>query len=422
MARLVRDNRLETRTARLNLKLRLKPYFRSLDPGLALGYFRGRTGGTWIARKYVGAEKYTTHRLGIADDKADRDGVKVLSYADAIIAARAWWTSPANAERDQPAAYTVADALNDYVQHLRSKGSRGIDGTVGKIEAHVRPALGGMLVRELTTRAVADFQAQLAVRPRLTRNRKPLTNALTGDREESRARRATANRTMAVLKAALNLAYREGRAATDDAWRRVRPFPNTSAARVRYLTPSQITQLDAHLSDDFRDLFHGALVTGARYQELASLRVADVDLENGTVLFRETKNGKPRHAYLPDEGRRVFMRVTKSREPHEHVFLRSNGSRWKQSDQARPMLNGCKRAGVSPAVSFHDLRHTFGALLAQRGVPMRVIAEALGHSDTRITEKHYAHLSPSYVAAAIRGAFPTLLPDIEQQERKQSLR
>jgi integrase len=43
-----------------------------------------------------------------------------------------------------------------------------------------------------------------------------------------------------------------------------------------------------------------------------------------------------------------------------------------------------------------------------RGVPMGVIAAQLGHQDTRMTEKHYAHLSPSYVADTIRAHFPTL--------------
>jgi len=37
-----------------------------------------------------------------------------------------------------------------------------------------------------------------------------------------------------------------------------------------------------------------------------------------------------------------------------------------------------------------------------------VIAEQLGHADTRMTEKHYAHLAPSYVADTIRAHFPTL--------------
>ena len=43
-----------------------------------------------------------------------------------------------------------------------------------------------------------------------------------------------------------------------------------------------------------------------------------------------------------------------------------------------------------------------------RGVPMGVIAAQLGHADTRMTEKHYAHLAPSYVADTIRAHFPTL--------------
>jgi hypothetical protein len=43
-----------------------------------------------------------------------------------------------------------------------------------------------------------------------------------------------------------------------------------------------------------------------------------------------------------------------------------------------------------------------------RVVPMAVIARQLGHSDTRMTERHYAHLAPIYVADTIRANFPRL--------------
>ena len=43
-----------------------------------------------------------------------------------------------------------------------------------------------------------------------------------------------------------------------------------------------------------------------------------------------------------------------------------------------------------------------------QGVPLEVIARQLGHADTRMTEKHYAHLAPNYVADTIRGSFPRL--------------
>jgi hypothetical protein len=50
------------------------------------------------------------------------------------------------------------------------------------------------------------------------------------------------------------------------------------------------------------------------------------------------------------------------------------------------------------------------SILAMRGVPMAVIARQLGHADTRMTERHYAHLAPNYVADTIRAGFPRLTP------------
>jgi integrase len=44
----------------------------------------------------------------------------------------------------------------------------------------------------------------------------------------------------------------------------------------------------------------------------------------------------------------------------------------------------------------------------QAGAPLPVIAANLGHADTRMTERHYAHLLPSHVAQVIRAAMPRL--------------
>ena len=59
-------------------------------------------------------------------------------------------------------------------------------------------------------------------------------------------------------------------------------------------------------------------------------------------------------------------------------------------------------------VTFHALRHTHASHLAMKGVGLGVIAAQLGHADTRMTERHYSHLAPSYVANTIRAHFPTL--------------
>jgi hypothetical protein len=42
------------------------------------------------------------------------------------------------------------------------------------------------------------------------------------------------------------------------------------------------------------------------------------------------------------------------------------------------------------------------------GVPLAVVAESMGHADERITRKHYAHLSPSYVRDTVRAGLGRL--------------
>ena len=45
---------------------------------------------------------------------------------------------------------------------------------------------------------------------------------------------------------------------------------------------------------------------------------------------------------------------------------------------------------------------------------MGVIAAQLGHSDTRMTEKHYAHPAPNYVADTVRAALPPLGVSVDE--------
>jgi integrase len=158
----------------------------------------------------------------------------------------------------------------------------------------------------------------------------------------------------------------------------------------------------------FRNLVRAALLTGCRYSELTKMHAADFSADAGVVTVRENKAGKPRHVVLAEEGQRLFAGLTAGKLGNEAIFIRHDGGVWGKSHQLRPMLAACQRAKIRPAVSFHVLRHTHGSTLAMRGVPMGVIAEQLGHADTRMTEKHYAHLAPSYVADTIRAHFPML--------------
>jgi integrase len=226
--------------------------------------------------------------------------------------------------------------------------------------------------------------------------------------EAIRRRRSTANRVLTILKAALNHAHREGRCASDDAWRTVRAFREADAARLRYLSDNEARRLTNACPEDFRALVTAALLTGCRYGELAAMTGEDFNPDAGTVRVRTSKGGKPRHVVLTHEGRDFIAALTAGQAGDARLFLRRNGKPWAKSEQQRPLAAACVAARIEPAVNFHGLRHTYASRLAMRSVPFAVIAAQLGHSDTRMVERYYGHLSPSYIADTVRDAFGSL--------------
>jgi integrase len=177
---------------------------------------------------------------------------------------------------------------------------------------------------------------------------------------------------------------------------------------IHYLSDAETRRLVNATQGRFRDLVRGALVTGCRYGELTRMRVSDFNASAGTVTVRLSKSGKPRHVVLADEGQSLFEQLTAGRAPQDLIFRRHDGVAWGASHQQRPLEQASRVAKLYPLATFHILRHTYASSLAMKGVPMGVIAAQLGHSDTRMTEKHYAHLSPSYVSDTIRAALPAL--------------
>jgi integrase len=109
---------------------------------------------------------------------------------------------------------------------------------------------------------------------------------------------------------------------------------------------------------------------------------------------------------LTDDGVTFFDWICIDRLGSEPMFLKANGSPWRKSHQVRPMAEACRRAEIDPPINCHALRHTWASLATMNGVPLLIVAKNLGHSDTRIVEKHYGHQAPSYVADAIRAGAP----------------
>ena len=102
MARSAQDAELESREARSRLAPRREPYWRSLDTGCHLGYYKGEDLGVWIARLSRGKGRDTEERVGLADDFADADGIAVMDFKQARAAARNWFAVQAIEEAGLP--------------------------------------------------------------------------------------------------------------------------------------------------------------------------------------------------------------------------------------------------------------------------------------------------------------------------------
>jgi integrase len=406
MPRKVRDANLETRTARSRLKVAHKPYFRLIEPGLHLGYRKLAHGpGTWISRRYSGEGAYTAENLRtpdggiiVADDYADADGERVLNFTQAQQRVRG--------PRVAAGAYTVGAALDDYMRYLASDGrsERAIQDARYRADALILPHLGTVKVAQLTSDRLRRWRDELvSVGPRLRTRAGEEQKHRDGDK---RASRASANRTWTTLRAALNHAFSEGKTDTDSAWRKVKPFKGVDVARVRYLTVAEAKRLINASDAEFRPLVQAALHTGCRYGELQALEARDFNPDAGTLAIRQSKTGKPRHVVLSEEGQQLFAALAAGRSGHALMLRKDDGQPWGQGHQVRPIQEACERAKITPSINFHALRHTWASNAVMNGMPLMVVAKNLGHTDTRMVEKHYGHLAPSYVADAVRKSAP----------------
>src|SRR3954447_12900264 len=89
MARKVSFSALESRSARLRLKVRRRPYSGpSLARGVVLLYRRNKTNGTWVLKASDGRGAYWTKAIALADDFEDSDDKSVLTFYEAQDAAK----------------------------------------------------------------------------------------------------------------------------------------------------------------------------------------------------------------------------------------------------------------------------------------------------------------------------------------------
>ena len=262
MPRTVREKRLDSPAARAKLKHSGKPYWRAIDTGLHLGYRKGLNGGRWVCRRYLGAGQYEVATVAIADDHSPADGASILDFFQAQRKAR---DVAALAKVPAKTVFTIAAAMDAYFERLEHEGSKSPADAKRRTRRHILPTLGDVPVAALTRDKLSQWLTGMAGKGADGHS----------SQDAIRANRASANRVLTILRAALNQAFRDGKAASDIPWRTVKPFHGVDAPRLRYFTKDEVTRLINSAQGSFRDLVKAALFTGCRYGELGRLRAGD---------------------------------------------------------------------------------------------------------------------------------------------------
>lgn len=419
MPKSVQHAKLESRSARSRFKRGRQGHFQSLAPNIHVGYqiWKGDPAGRWLLRRYLGGgNRYTIMTIGTADDALPADGRDVLDYEQARAKALAMIATPGRGKRHR---LSIRQALQNYTEFKNSTGKK-VD---GRGAVHILPVLGDMIVSELEPQHLRKWLSDLAHSAAQTRPKKNKPQYQTAPKtdEDKRRRQSSANRVLTILKAALNYAYAEGHVNDCAAWgKRLAPFAGVEEARIRYLTVAEARRLINACDIDFRALVHAALETGCRYGELTRLEVQDFNPDAGTLIIRKSKSGKARHVILTHQGAAFFQQHCSGRAGSELMFVHADGTGWKPSEQARPMDAANAHARLKPPITFHGLRHSWASLAVMGDVPLMVIAKNLGHTDTRMVEKFYGHLAPSFISDTIRAGGPKY--NIPQDKTVRSMR
>ena len=199
--------------------------------------------------------------------------------------------------------------------------------------------------------------------------------------------------------------------------------PKVANERHAYLTEEQATAVLNDLRGSGKrgtggrrgsvDAWGQALLSlhcGLRAGEILDLTWRNVDIKNRIGIVTDTKNkGLSRKFYISPQVAEMFaerLEISPFTKPGDYIFPSRKGER---VGEMGDVFTRCfKRLGINKGdedsrskIVFHSFRHTFATWLAQKGVPMSVIAELMGHDVTKTTERYIQYAPKTMIKDAI---------------------
>ncbi|MCS3676231.1 integrase [Salinibacter ruber] len=309
---------------------------------------------------------------------------------------------------------TVEDAIGQFLDSKRRDGLQEstLDGYEYKLNNFARHTPVGAMMRDVQPDHVHSY-----VHARVNE----------GQSNESTPSNATKRSRHRHVKAFFSWA--EENELVDESPVEEVPKPRKEEKEKAFLKPEDVEKLlrtiDAHrkMKEDepgptprdtwLKQMVRVAVGTGLRRGELLNLRWGDIDLDSGRLVVRNrdnftAKNGNERTVPLRGDALDTVREMHEARTPldNEPVFVDANDDVPKPDRVSKRFKFYVRKAKLSDReeLSFHSCRHTTGSWLSMQGVPLRIISEILGHSNTQVTEM-YSHLSPEAMNQAMEETF-----------------
>lgn len=259
------------------------------------------------------------------------------------------------------------------------------EGYESAMRVHLVPALGKIQLRDISVADIENWKIE---------------------KDEDGVHPRTFNKVLTVLGTCLNAAVSQKKIAENVAKEVKRMKENHH--EMKFLDHDQVRAI-LERACEIKPLLATAVGTGARQGELLGLKWGDVDLENHTIrisrsyrkgAYTEPKSDYARRTILVPAELCDLLRPLQG-EKDEPCFPR-NGKPWPPSTLLRghfyPLLD---ELGI-PRVRWHDLRHTYAALMIGLKCSLKWLQVQMGHSSIMVTLDCYGHLLPEVGADSVQ--------------------
>ena len=292
-----------------------------------------------------------------------------LGTADKLIAQKRKAEAERIEEQQSANSHTIADLWERYRKTL---GDRPAAKSMGFEAKTILPAFGHLTAISLNDKAVADY---------------------------TKAREAAGKKDGTILtelnRLATVLSWGVKRGLIDKAPHIIRP--SRPAPKERFLTRQEAKAMIAASErwPHVQLFIILALTTASRAQAILDLEWTSVDFETGMIDFRDLESGRPMKGRVicpMNASARKALEAARGRACSKYVVEWAGR---KVGSVKKGVAAASHRAGLTD-VTPHVFRHTSAVWMAEGEVPMAEIAQYLGHTDSRITERVYARFSPKF--------------------------